>query len=71
MLVRVTMHRKPTITAADEVCRGLHGEVGWGTISGFIEELVRPHVVGPDELDAACRSMGADEQRTREAFGWF
>lgn len=64
------MHRKLTITVADDVYRGLHEKVGRGNISGFIEELVRPHVVSADELDAAYRAMAADEQREREALEW-
>lgn len=64
------MHRKLTITVADDVYRGLHEKVGRGNISGFIEELVRPHVVAGDELDAAYRAMAADEQREREAIEW-
>jgi LmbE family N-acetylglucosaminyl deacetylase len=57
------MHRKLTITLADEVYQGLHHKVGRGHISSFIEDLVRPHVVEPDPLDAAYREMSRDEER--------
>lgn len=64
------MQRKLTITLADEVYQGLHHKVGRGRISSFIEELVRPHVVTDDALEAAYREMAADEEREREASEW-
>jgi len=64
------MHRKLTITIDDEVYRGLHERIGPRRISGFIEELVRPHVVGGGGLEAAYREMAADEEREREAREW-
>ncbi len=64
------MQRKLTITVADDVYRGLHHRVGRGRISRFIEELVRPHVVEDDQLEAAYREMAADEEREREALEW-
>ena len=44
------MHRKLTITVSDDVYRGLHQKIGRGQISCFIENLVRPHVVGDNDL---------------------
>jgi predicted CopG family antitoxin len=64
------MHRKLTITLAEEVYEGLHRHAGRGQISSFIEELVRPHVVGDAELEAAYREMAADRAREREALEW-
>lgn len=64
------MHRKLTITLADEVYQGLHRTVGRGQISRFIEDLVRPHVVGTDDLEAAYREMAGDSTREREAWEW-
>ena len=64
------MQRKLTITLDDEVYQGLHHKVGRGRISGFIEDLVRPHVVGKGELEAAYREAAADEAREREALEW-
>lgn len=64
------MHRKLTITLAEDVYRGLHQQVGRGRISSFIEELVRPHVVDDTELEAAYREMAADTEREREALEW-
>ncbi len=64
------MHRKLTITLADDVYRGLHQRVGRGRISGFIENLVRPHVVPEDELEAAYRQMAADREREADAEEW-
>jgi hypothetical protein len=64
------MHRKLTITLADEVYRGLHQKVGRGQISSFIESLVRPHVVVDDDQESAYREMANDEVREREALEW-
>ena len=64
------MHRKLTITVADDVYRGLHQKVGRGEISRFIEGLVRPHVVTDADLEAGYREMAADTEREREAWEW-
>jgi hypothetical protein len=64
------MRRKLTITLADDVYRGLHYKVGRGEISRFIEDLVRPHVVQEDALEAAYREMAQDEEREAEALEW-
>lgn len=64
------MHRKLTITVSDEVYQGLHHKVGRGQISRFVEDLVRPHVVEQNSLEAAYREMAADEAREREALEW-
>jgi predicted CopG family antitoxin len=64
------MQRKLTITVAEEVYRGLHQKVGRGQISSFIEQLVRPHVVDEDALEAGYRAMAADEEYEREAREW-
>lgn len=63
------MHKKLTITLEEEVYEGLHRVIGRGEISGFIERLVRPHVVDR-ELDEAYRAMAADEVRETEAWEW-
>ena len=60
------MQRKLTITIDDEVYEGLYRVVGPRKISGFIEDLVRPHVMAPD-LEAAYAEMAADEGREAEA----
>ena len=64
------MHRKLTITVADDVYEGLHRHIGRGRISSFIEDLVRPHVVADDALESAYREMAADASREREALDW-
>lgn len=48
---------------------GLYRRVGRRRISRFLENLARPHVIGED-LEAAYRSMAADELREREAAEW-
>ena len=64
------MRRKLTVTLAEDVYEGLHRRVGRGRSSSFIEELVRPHVVGDAGLEAAYRRMAADTAREREALVW-
>ena len=64
------MQRKLTITVDDEVYRGLHQKIGRGQISRFIADLVRPHVVEEDEIEAEYRAMAADEEAEREALEW-
>lgn len=63
------MHRKLTITLDERVYDGLHAVVGRRRISRFIEDLVRPHVVGAS-LDAAYGQMARDEAREAEAREW-
>lgn len=64
------MQRKLTITIADDVYRGLHQHIGRGDISRFIEDLVRPHVVTDDALEAAYREAAQDAEAEREALDW-
>lgn len=63
------MQKKLTITLNEEVYEGLHRVIGRGSISRFIENLVRPHVVDTD-LDAEYAAMAADEEREAEALEW-
>jgi predicted CopG family antitoxin len=63
------MQKKLTITLDEDVYEGLHKVIGRRRISQFIEDLIRPHVVGAD-LDAAYRDMAADEEREAEALEW-
>jgi len=63
------MHKKLTITVEEEIYEGLHRVIGRGSISQFIAELVRPHVVGAD-LESAYAEMAADEAREAKARGW-
>lgn len=63
------MQKKLTITLDERVYQGLHSVVGRRRISGFIESLVRPHVVGKD-LYAAYQQMAREEAREAEAVEW-
>jgi hypothetical protein len=63
------MQKKLTITVDERVYNGLHAVVGRRRISGFIESLVRPYVVGKD-LEVAYRQMAQDEARESEALAW-
>ena len=63
------MQKKLTITLDATVYEGLHTVIGRRNISHFIEDLVRPHVIGTD-LDAGYRAMAADEERESTALEW-
>jgi predicted CopG family antitoxin len=63
------MQKKLTITVDEDVYRALHQVIGRGKIAGFIEELVRPHVLRPD-LESAYAQMARDRRREREAREW-
>lgn len=63
------MTKKLTITIDDEVYEGLYRHVGPRKISRFLENLARPHVIESD-LEAAYRSMAADEEREKDAEAW-
>lgn len=63
------MQKKLTITLDERVYEGLHSVIGPRKISRFIEELVRPHVVGKD-MEAAYAQMASDEAREAEAAEW-
>lgn len=65
----MAMYKKLTITVEEEIYEGLHRVIGRGSISQFIAELVRPHVVGAD-LESAYADMAADEARERDALAW-
>jgi hypothetical protein len=66
----MSMQRKLTITVGDEVYRGLHQQVGRGGISRFIENLVRPLVVGDDALEQEYREASLDEAAEKHAREW-
>ena len=64
-----SIRKKLTLTIDEEVYKGLQRVIGQRRISRFIEELVRPHVLGKDLYDA-YRDMGADRVREAEALDW-
>ena len=47
----------------------MHRVIGRGSISRFIEDLVRPHVMELD-LEAGYREMAKDEEHEKEALEW-
>ena len=63
------MQKKLTITIDALVYKGLHKEIGPRKISRFIEDLVRPHVIGK-KLDDSYKAMAQDEKREAEALEW-
>jgi len=68
------MRHRLTVTISDDVYRALHQKVGRGAIGRFIEELVRPLVVGTgstgDELLSAYCEAARDAAAEREAWEW-
>jgi predicted CopG family antitoxin len=63
------MHRKMTICLDEGVYEGLLRTVGRRKMSQFIEDLLRPHVMG-DSLDEGYRAMAADSEREAAAVEW-
>lgn len=63
------MHKRMTITLDEAVYEGLYRTVGKRRMSQFIEDLLRPHVLG-DALDEGYRAMAADQEREAEALEW-
>ncbi len=63
------MHKRMTITLDEEVYEGLYRTIGKRRMSQFIEDLLRPHVMGTS-LDDGYKAMAADHQREAEAMEW-
>jgi len=63
------MGKRLTISLNENVYDWLHGVVGRGHISQFIESLVHSYVV-TDGLDQAYREMAQDARRESDALAW-
>ena len=63
------MHKKMTISLDETVYEGLYRTVGRRHMSQFIEDLLRPHVLGT-ALDEGYQAMAADQERETEAQAW-
>ena len=63
------MHKRMTITLDEEVYEGLYRTIGKRRMSQFIEDLLRPHVMGAS-LDDGYKAMAADREREGEAMEW-
>ncbi|GAO94510.1 addiction module antitoxin [Pseudomonas syringae] len=63
------MHKRMTITLDEDVYDGLYRTVGKRKMSQFIEDLLRPHVVGKS-LDLGYQAMAADTARETAAMNW-
>ena len=63
------MQKKVTISLDEVVYDGLIRLAGCAEISEFIENLVRPQVLGA-QLDVGYRAMAADVPRERVAQEW-
>jgi hypothetical protein len=63
------MQKKLTITIDKKVYDGLRTVIGPRRISGFIEKLVRPHVI-TDDMEAAYAQMAREEEREADALEW-
>jgi len=63
------MHKKVTITLDSAVYEGLCRTVGKRRMSQFIEDLLRPHVMGAS-LEDGYKAMAQDQDREAEATEW-
>lgn len=63
------MHKKMTITLDEAVYEGLWRTIGRRRMSQFIEDLLRPHVLG-ESLDDGYKAMAQDKVREAEAMEW-
>jgi predicted CopG family antitoxin len=63
------MHKKMTITLDEAVYEGLYRTIGKRRMSQFIEDLLRPHVLG-SQLDDGYQAMAKDQQREADAAEW-
>ena len=63
------MRKKLAITLDEKVYEGAHKVVGRASISRFIEDLVRTHVL-EEALGAAYPQMAQNERRESEALEW-
>lgn len=63
------MHKKMTITLDEAVYDGLWRTIGKRKMSQFIEDLLRPHVLG-NSLDEGYKAMAQDQAREAEAMEW-
>lgn len=58
-----------TITLDEAVYEGLWRAIGKRKMSQFIEDLLRPHVMG-NPLDDGYKAMEQDQTRKAEAMEW-
>jgi hypothetical protein len=63
------MHKRMTITLDEPVYEGLCRVVSQRHRSQFIEDLLRPRVMGSG-LDDGYRAMAADQSREADAAEW-
>jgi predicted CopG family antitoxin len=63
------MHKKMTITLDEAVYEGLWRTIGKRRMSQFIEDLLRPHVMGAS-LEDGYKAMAEDQDREAEATEW-
>ena len=63
------MQKKLTITVDEEIYEGLHRRIGPRKISKFLQDLVRPYVIGPN-LESAYAEMAKDKKRENDAIEW-
>lgn len=64
------MRQPMTITLDEAVCEALRRTVGQRRMSKFIEDLIRPHVLGNKDLVSGYRAMAKDAHREAEAQEW-
>lgn len=64
------MQRKLTISVGEDTYRALHHKIGRGSISRFIENLVRPHLIGESSLEEEYRRAAKDGSSETQALEW-
>jgi len=64
------MRRKLTLTIDEEIYQALHRVVPPRHISQFIEDVIRPHIVGDEILANAYKEASEDVERESEADEW-
>lgn len=67
--MELNCNKKLTVTMDEKVYEAMYRVIGRGSISRFIEDLVRPHVMEQD-LEANYREMAKDEEHEKEALEW-
>ena len=63
------MQKKLTITIDEQIYKNLYSVVGSGKISKFVENAIRPRLLG-SELEQAYLDMENNTDREKEALKW-
>lgn len=64
------MSRELVITLDEAVYQRLHERAGRDGMSRFIEDILRPHLLTPEDVEAGYRDLASDPERERAAAEW-